>query len=104
MRRAGREISTPARWPRPMPDRAPKYRKESTAAKSDQTYQGTAANSPRAGICGEVCATDSSVEATIKLKVAQRRQKIEMSAAKVSNRSPTWLIQVKGGRTCMQLC
>src|SRR5437016_9808192 len=77
---------------------------ETTAAKSDQTYQGTAANSPRAGIRGEVCATDSSVEATIKLKVAQRRQKIEIPAAKVSNRSPTWLIQVKGGPTCMQLC
>src|SRR5438132_870742 len=53
---------------------------ETTAAKSDQTYQGTAANSPRAGIRGEVCATDSSVEATIKLKVAQRRQKIEIPA------------------------
>jgi len=50
---------------------------ETTAAKRDQTYQGTAVNSP--GVCGgtfdEAWATDSSVEATLKFKVAQRDKK-----------------------------
>src|SRR2546427_761887 len=57
---------------------------ETTAAKSDQTYQGTAVNSPdgRVGTGGEAWATDASVEATSKpkSKVAHRRQKIELQA------------------------
>src|SRR4029077_17702466 len=59
---------------------------DTTAPKSDHTYHGTAVSSPGAcaASCGEVRATDSSVEAmpVPKLKVAQRARKIEMQCGK----------------------
>ena len=63
---------------------------ETTAPKSDHTYQGTADNSEAlcAGILDEDGATDSSVDATIKFKVAQRQQKIETRPRKDQTTAP----------------
>ena len=48
---------------------------ETTAAKSDQTYQGMAVNAPGAGACGDVWATETTWGP--KSKLTQAEPKIE---------------------------